>query len=296
MNNNEISEIYSNWFNELEKVQPKAAKQSDKYAILFKPELFDNLQFQTLINLFEFAYSKQDKLLIDIVAYVISQSIYIIDEIDDKYYINRSNRTLEINLIKSILAVMSDNKYAKQSINIRKLISYRPKVLPYANFEIKDEYIHNDKYDQYRPIPVPYCVIPYSQKSIKHNEFSGCSSLSSVILPSSITAIGSGAFDHCSNLSSIIIPESVKRISDSTFYKCKNLKTVILPESVKYIGKYAFYMCQNLKTIVLPKHIKHISDYAFYGCPLSEDIKQEILKINPKAFDNPYSKCPESFN
>jgi protein TonB len=50
--------------------------------------------------------------------------------------------------------------------------------------------------------------------------FSGCSSLTSIIIPEGVASIGDYAFSDCSSLASVVIPESVKEIGDGAFYNC----------------------------------------------------------------------------
>lgn len=96
--------------------------------------------------------------------------------------------------------------------------------------------------------------------------FSGCKSLTSVVLPTSITLIGERAFYGCSNLKSISIPNSVTYIGDSAFYGCQNLDSITIPNSVTDIGDYAFYGCQKLDSITIPNSVTGIGDFAFSYC------------------------------
>ncbi len=50
--------------------------------------------------------------------------------------------------------------------------------------------------------------------------FSGCRSLTSVVIPDSVTRIGGCAFDGCSALTSVTIPDSVTCIGNSAFEGC----------------------------------------------------------------------------
>ena len=79
----------------------------------------------------------------------------------------------------------------------------------------RGEYKYVDKYsDDYSgnvniPESVTYSGQTYSVTSIGDGAFSGCSSLTSIIIPNSVTSIGGYAFNGCSSLTSITIPNSV---------------------------------------------------------------------------------------
>ena len=68
-------------------------------------------------------------------------------------------------------------------------------------------------------------------------------------IPSSATGIGNGAFSGCSSLTSVVILEGVTSIGISAFYDCSSLTSVTIPKSVTSIGDYAFYNCDNLKDV-----------------------------------------------
>ena len=85
-------------------------------------------------------------------------------------------------------------------------------------------------------------------ESIGGYAFSGCSNLTSIIIPDSVTSIGSYAFQSCTNLISGIILGNMAStsINSRAFQDCSNLMSIIIPNSVTYIGSDAFYGCNNL--------------------------------------------------
>ena len=52
-----------------------------------------------------------------------------------------------------------------------------------------------------------------------------------------------GAFSGCTGLTSVVIPEGVEEIQEFTFKKCTALTDVSLPKSLKRVSFDAFYDC-----------------------------------------------------
>lgn len=59
-------------------------------------------------------------------------------------------------------------------------------------------------------------------------------------IPNKVTNIGDSAFSGCSSLTSVIIHDRVTDIESYAFFNCNRLKDVTIPNSVTYIGDYAF--------------------------------------------------------
>lgn len=109
-------------------------------------------------------------------------------------------------------------------------------------------------------------VLPSILNAIPNNTFQNCTKLSSICLPSSVTSVGQYAFDGCSSLKTIILPPEVISVENYTFRNCSALSSIDIPSSVTSIGQYAFYGCSSLKSIDLPSALKAIGAYAFFGC------------------------------
>ncbi|MDE5888002.1 MAG: leucine-rich repeat domain-containing protein, partial [Muribaculaceae bacterium] len=102
--------------------------------------------------------------------------------------------------------------------------------------------------------------------------FSGCSGLSSIIIPDSVTSIDLWAFSGCSGLISITIPNSVTYIGPGAFSGCSGLSSITIPDSVTEIYGYTFYNCDNLETVTLPQQLEYLEGDTFYDCEAIKEI------------------------
>lgn len=118
-------------------------------------------------------------------------------------------------------------------------------------------------------------IIPNSVTSIDQYAFSGCSSLTFFTIPNRVTSIGSYAFQNCSGLSSITIPNNVTTIEKGTFSACSNLTSITIPNSVNSIENETFRGCLNLTSIEISNSVTNIGSDAFYYCSSLTNIKVE---------------------
>ena len=77
-----------------------------------------------------------------------------------------------------------------------------------------------------------------------------------------LTEIGLFTFSGCSSLSEVLLPDTLYSINGGAFYNCKSLKEITLPESLEYVGQYAF-MDTGLTSIEIPESVTEIGYCAF---------------------------------
>jgi len=158
--------------------------------------------------------------------------------------------------------------------------------------------------------------------------FSGCSTLTSVVIPEGVESIKDSAFEGCTGLTSVTISESVTEIGNNAFKDCSSLKIVyytgsleswvtmdkgkwsdtplrngavlycngelvqdvVIPEGVTYIGRNAFSGCGDLTSVAIPKGVKGIGNNAFFGCSAltSVAIPEGVTSIGDSAFSGCY--------
>ncbi len=79
----------------------------------------------------------------------------------------------------------------------------------------------------------------------------------------SVTSIGDRAFSGCDSLTSIVIPDSVTSIGNYAFYYCSSLTNITIPDSVTDIDGYAFCACDNLEELTIGANVERIGHKAF---------------------------------
>merc|ERR1740136_495405 len=102
---------------------------------------------------------------------------------------------------------------------------------------------------------------------IGYGAFSGCRSLTSIVIPYSITTIGFGAFFGCNSLTSIVIPD-LRTISPSAFEGCTELTTIHAPS---FSTTTFFNSPDNLIHLLVKagfyhKHLEATLDHGRDGC------------------------------
>ena len=117
-------------------------------------------------------------------------------------------------------------------------------------------------------------TVPQSVTYIGVKAFDSCTNLSSITLSTNnITSIRPYTFSGCSKLSSIVIPDGVTSIQSGAFSNCTKLTSISIPGSVISIGPYVFRDCTNLTSITIPGSVTSIGSNVFTGCTSLNDIR-----------------------
>ena len=134
--------------------------------------------------------------------------------------------------------------------------------------------------------------LPASLIKIDEKAFSGCTSLSSVIIAdgSALSFIEKSAFENCTSLSSFKLPSSVKKLGSSAFKGCENMKSFNIGSAseLEEINSSCFENCKLLEGFNLPKKLKTLGDKIFAGCVGIESlvIPDSVTTISNSAFSD----------
>ena len=147
-------------------------------------------------------------------------------------------------------------------------------------------------------------TVPESVVEICESSFSGCSSLTNVVMPS-VLSVGSSAFEGCSSIESIKIP-NVTQIGNSAFFGCGRLSNIHIGTNLVSINfSYSpFSGCTNVTdatvpgwqctipfdsvtNLVISEGANCISNSAFSGCRKIERvvIPNSVTSIGSCAFE-----------
>ena len=185
------------------------------------------------------------KVFILIFAFVSSAgSIFASTKVGDLYYIlNASNKTAEVTYYEGSYYSNYPNL---STVNIPTSIEYNDET--YRVISIGENAFTGCSL-------LTSVVIPNSVLNIKQWAFSECPRLNSVNLGEGVISIGNSCFTDCSSLSSINIPNSVISIGSGVFSKCTLLSSITIPNSVVSMGGGVFSRCSNLISVNLPEQI-----------------------------------------
>ena len=96
--------------------------------------------------------------------------------------------------------------------------------------------------------------------------FSGCTSLTNLLIGDHVTRIPDDVFRNCTKVTAAIIPASVQTVGNRSFSNCSGLTSVNIGSSVNTIGDQAFIGCSKLEALSLPSALNIIGSEAFRDC------------------------------
>ena len=106
------------------------------------------------------------------------------------------------------------------------------------------------------------------------------------MIPSNVQSIGSYAFSGCKSITKVIINNSVKNIGRDCFLECINLKEITFPDDETFtsIPFECCYRCTSLTNVNISENIKTIENGAFENTGLSDINLSHITSIGSLAF------------
>ena len=93
---------------------------------------------------------------------------------------------------------------------------------------------------------------------ITYNSIANKSNIIFAEIGSDVSSLGNSAFSGCSKISTIIVPDYVEIIGPYAFSGCNNLTNVVISNGVKTIGQNAFDSCSSLSSIAIPSSVTNI--------------------------------------
>lgn len=155
-----------------------------------------------------------------------------------------------------------------------------------GNYAAKQTYFSSSVNAQTYYLPLSLTKVEFTGSKLPSGAFSGCTSITDIVLKDGIKDIESYAFYDCKSLHGIIIPNGVTSIKKWSFGDCSSLQTLNIPNSVTSIGEYAFSNCSYLQTINIPNSVTSIGESAFRNCSSLQtlNIPNSVSSIGKYAF------------
>ncbi len=129
-------------------------------------------------------------------------------------------------------------------------------------------------------------IMPSGVKAVGDYAFSD-SGITSAVLPATVLSVGRGAFKNCTALEQVTVWDGLVKLGSSAFSGCTALRQISLPDSVSEVGTSVFKQCANLQKAVLGRRITAVPDYMFQGCTAlsSVTLGAQTVSIGTAAFN-----------
>lgn len=123
-------------------------------------------------------------------------------------------------------------------------------------------------------------------RAIACKAFSGCSSISEIVIPDGVLSIGDAAFQSCGQLVKLEIPSSVTNVGEFVINGCERLGELTINAHLPTFG-YKAFAHSGITNLVLASGITNINNYAFADSKnlKSVSIPQSVRRICKWSFD-----------
>ena len=130
-------------------------------------------------------------------------------------------------------------------------------------------------------------ILPDSLTSIEDYAFSGCTSISRIMINA---ALGSYVFQGCTSLSEVKLGRGVTSIEYYTFKDCTSLTALTIPCTTKFVGQYIISGCTGLTALTFDGTPEKLFSSHLYIGPDSHltelTIRRGVNEIGTGAFAN----------
>ena len=82
-----------------------------------------------------------------------------------------------------------------------------------------------------------------------------------------VTALAEGCFSGCDTLTTIILPDTIVTVGPEAFSGCRELRGLFLPDGTKTVGRDAFAGCLALEALYVPASVQSMAQECLSDCP-----------------------------
>ena len=199
---------------------------------------------------------------------IIEGKEYIVTDIDNNAF-QGCSQLVSVSIPKTIKSI------GARAFQTGKVVDIYIKDLS-AWCNITHKYLHHTTGGQYIYEPIA-----------DYRLFLNGSEVTSLEIPSEITYLKTNCFSGCKSISTVIMHDKLNYIGDYAFYKCDGLSTIEFSDNVTNIGEYCFYDCRLLENIKLPRFLETLKIGALQNTNISEiTIPGSVTEIGSGCFLN----------
>lgn len=197
---------------------------------------------------------------------IIEGKEYIVTDIDNNAF-QGCSQLVSVSIPKTIKSI------GTRAFQTGKVIDIYIKDLS-AWCNITHKYLHRTTGGQYIYEPIA-----------DYRLFLNGSEVTSLEIPSEITYLKTNCFSGCKSISTVVMHDKLNYIGDYAFYKCDGLSTIEFSDNVTNIGEYCFCDCRLLENIKLPRFLETLKIGALQNTNISEiTIPGSVTEIGSGCF------------